>query len=90
MRDRDPKRFRSLDVNDQLELRRLLYRQIARLCALQYPVDETSDLSVRGDERWSIGQKPAVAPNRNCQELAMAEEVRVELTEDVLDALLRV
>src|SRR5262245_11136078 len=43
--DRDAKGLRSIDVDDQLELRWLLDREIGRLCPTQNLVDIFSDAS---------------------------------------------
>src|SRR5438132_11287815 len=45
-RDVKAKRLRGLEVNDQLELRRLLHRKLAGLRALENLVDEGCELAI--------------------------------------------
>src|SRR5437868_2588701 len=57
--DRDAERFGGLEVDDQLELGRLLYGEVARLCALEDLVHVPSRSAEQIGDYWAVGHHPA-------------------------------
>src|SRR5215475_8875677 len=62
-RNIDAERLGGLEVDDKLELRRLLYRKIGRLCPIDYLDDERGRTPSQIRNTRSIGDKPAVSYN---------------------------
>src|SRR6267142_5037239 len=58
-RDGEAKRFCRLEVDDQLEGRRLLDRQFARMGAAQDTIDITCRASISLEQRGAIGEQAA-------------------------------
>ena len=59
MRHSEAERFRGLEIDDQLELGRLLYRQIAGLGAVEDLSDVNADLAIYAGEARSIAGQAA-------------------------------
>ena len=58
--DRQPERLGGLEIDDQLELRRLLDRQVARLGTPQDPVDVRRRPTLQVGEVAPIGHQTAI------------------------------
>src|SRR5687768_15533096 len=59
-RDGEAERFRGLEVDDELELRRSLDGEVARLRATEYPIDVTRQLVPHRQEVGAVGHQAAV------------------------------
>ena len=59
MRNRQPERFGRLEVDDQLELRRIFDRQVAGIGTLQNFIDISCRSPKRIGQTWGIGDETA-------------------------------
>src|SRR4030095_9692622 len=59
LRDREPERLRGLVVDDQLELRGLLDREVGGFGALENPVDVDRGASEEYEQLWPIRHQTA-------------------------------
>ena len=59
LRNRQADLLRGIKIDHQLELRRLLHRQIGRLGSLQNPVHEICDAPVAVRDVRPVGHEPA-------------------------------
>src|SRR5215831_12417580 len=77
-RDRQADLLRRLEVDDQLELCRLLDWQVRGLCAFQDLVDKNSSAPERVDIVWAIGHKPpslyAFTLSKHCWQAVLCRE----------------
>ena len=68
LRDGEAKRLGGLEVDQQLELRRLLDRQVGGLRTLQNSTSERPEASVSIGKNWPVDMRqPAVAFSRNIE-----------------------
>src|SRR6516164_8229869 len=57
--DDHAERLGPLEVDLKLKLCRLLYWQVSRMCALEYPIDVDGRLPPLLVEVWAVAQQPA-------------------------------
>ena len=58
-RERDAERLGGLEVDDQLDFRRLLHRQVGRLLALEDPAGIDADQTIRVGNARSVAYQAA-------------------------------
>src|ERR1022692_2129106 len=79
LRDRQAQRLRCLEIDDQLELRRLLDRKVPRPGALQNLVDITSGAVKCIGDVWAVAHKAApdeiCSVGENCRQLVLDADV---------------
>ena len=76
----EAERLRGLEIDDQLELGRLLDRKVARPCAFEYPVDVMGHAPRHVEEPHAVGHQAAREREftclRDCRELVPEREPR--------------